>query len=187
MFNSTNKPDKRDLIRLFWVGGLSILILSILFTVTTLTNFAAFEYEITEETRFDVLVNETARLVSRCKGIADYRNGNWVFFPFAVALIILFSWSVKRERKCLHMCDGRPGKLTSIRFQSVIDQIISGVIPPIEPFRTANRFTSAAVFGILAFEVLKIFEEMIFSKSNPFSGGIFFEILERFIVIILSG
>ena len=62
-----------------------------------------------------------------------------------------------------------------------------GLIPPIEPFRTANRFTTAAVFGILAFEVLKIFEELLFHSIEPSNVGVLVELLERIALVILAG
>jgi len=62
-----------------------------------------------------------------------------------------------------------------------------GLIPPIEPFRTANRFTTATVFGILAFEVLKIFEELLFSAADPFNYGVLVELLLRIAIVILVG
>lgn len=93
-----------------------------------------------------------------------------IFAPIAVALIFMFSWSIKREKKGLDICEGRPG-----------------IIPPIEPFRTGNRFSAAAVFGILSFEILKIFEEMLFSQATSLSHGIIYEIVERLATIILVG
>jgi hypothetical protein len=62
-----------------------------------------------------------------------------------------------------------------------------GLIPPIEPFRTANRFTTATVFGILAFEVLKIFEELIFGGGDLFMHGILVALLQRIAIVILVG
>jgi hypothetical protein len=61
------------------------------------------------------------------------------------------------------------------------------LIPPIEPFRTANRFTTATVFGILAFEVLKIFEGLLFNTGQPFQQGVLIELLERIALVILVG
>jgi len=61
------------------------------------------------------------------------------------------------------------------------------VIPPIEPFRTANRFTTATVFGILAFEVLKIFEELLFNAGKPLEHAILFELLKRIGLVIIVG
>ena len=108
--NPLENPNKRDLVRLSWVGGLSIFFLTLLFVITTFTHFTSFKYDVTDETKLDQLVNDTVRLVTRCEKIANYRLGNLIFFPIAVALILMFSWSVKREKRCLHACDGRPGK-----------------------------------------------------------------------------
>ena len=94
---------------MLWVGGLSIFLLLLMFSITTVTHFTSFKYEITNETKLDQLVNDTIRLVAQCQGISNYRTGNLVFFPVALALILIFSWSVKREKRCLNMCDARPG------------------------------------------------------------------------------
>ncbi|CAF1562766.1 unnamed protein product [Rotaria magnacalcarata] len=163
-------PTKRDLVRTIWVSGLTIFFLLLLYLTTTLIHFSWFKYDITDDTKLESLVNETIRLVSHCERISNSRQGNLVFFPIALALIIMFSWSVKRERRCLNLCDGRPG-----------------IIPPIEPFRTSNRFTTATVFGILAFEVLKIFEELLFTSMDAFTGDILFELIERIAVVVLVG
>ena len=71
------------------------------------------------------------------------------------------------------------------RFPLIIDRL--GLIAPIEPFRTGNRFTTATVFGILAFEVLKIFEELLFSSADPLNHGVLFELIERIAIVILVG
>lgn len=63
----------------------------------------------------------------------------------------------------------------------------SGIIPPIEPFRTGNRFTSATVFGIIAFEVLKIFEELLFSTGEPMEHGVLVELFKKITLVILIG
>lgn len=62
-----------------------------------------------------------------------------------------------------------------------------GIIPPIEPFRTGNRFTSATVFGIIAFEVLKIFEELLFSTGEPMEHGVLVELFKKITLVILIG
>jgi hypothetical protein len=165
---------------------LSILFLILLFSITTITHFTSFKYDITDDTKLDLLVNDTIRLVAQCERISNYRVGNLIFFPFALCLIFIFSWSVKRERRCLDLCDGRPGRLFD-EFTHIFNMKFLGLIPPIEPFRTANRFTTAAVFGILAFEVLKIFEELLFSTGDPLNHGVLIELLERIAVVLLVG
>ena len=57
----------------------------------------------------ELSINDTLRLVNRCESISDYRKGNLIFSPFALTLILIFSWSVKREKLWLDKCDGRPG------------------------------------------------------------------------------
>lgn len=61
------------------------------------------------------------------------------------------------------------------------------MLPPIEPFRTGNRFTTATVFGIIAYEVLKIFEELLLSAGEPARQGVLYELLERIALVILVG
>ncbi|CAF1555083.1 unnamed protein product, partial [Didymodactylos carnosus] len=163
-------PINRDLVRLSLVAGLLLFFLLLLLVITTVVHFTSFQFGIIDEKRIENIVNDTVRLVTRCEKISDYRIGNLFMFPISLALILLFSWFIKSDKKCLKHCDGRPG-----------------IIPPIEPFRTANRFTTATVFGILAFEVLKIFEEVLFSTTEPSKQGVLFELLERIAVVLLVG
>jgi hypothetical protein len=89
---------------------LSIFFLSLLLAITTITHFTSFKYDVVNETRLESLINDTIQLVAKCGSIANYRTGNLVFFPVALALILVFSWSIKREKRCLSLCDGRPGR-----------------------------------------------------------------------------
>jgi hypothetical protein len=61
------------------------------------------------------------------------------------------------------------------------------LITPIEPFRIANRFPSAAIFGILAYEVLKIFEELLFGSSRVSNYGVLVELLLRILTVSAAG
>lgn len=101
--------------RVCLVGGLSVFFLTVLFSVTTFKHFSSFKYDITDETKLDQLVNDTIRLVTHCEKISDYKMGNMIFFPVALCLILMFSWWVKREKRCITLCDGRPGKRTAHR------------------------------------------------------------------------
>ena len=132
-------------------------------------------------------INDTIRLVNKCVTISDYRTGNLIFAPFAISLILIFSWSLKRRKLCLHMCDGRPGLSIDLCLEARNLCLFLALITPIEPFRTGNRFTTATVFGILAFEVLKIFEELLFRTGQPLRQGVLIELLERIALIILVG
>ncbi len=57
------------------------------------------------------LVNITIHLQTKCTTISDYRTESLLFAPLACALIVFFSFLIKRKRKCLKICDGRPGKI----------------------------------------------------------------------------
>jgi hypothetical protein len=56
-----------------------------------------------------------------------------------------------------------------------------------EPFGVGNLFTTAAVFGILAFEILQTFEERFFSTRDLFNDGILIELLEIIGLVLLIG
>ncbi|UJR37331.1 hypothetical protein I4U23_030039 [Adineta vaga] len=168
--NPLKRPIKRNLVRTIWVGLLNIFFSSILFISTSLMYLVSFGYNMNEDHDEEFSINDTIRLVNQCVNISDYRTGNLIFAPFALSLILIFSWSLKREKYCLNMCDGRPALIT-----------------PIEPFRTGNRFTTATVFGILAFEVLKIFEDLLFRTGQPLHQGVLIELFERIALVILVG
>ncbi len=61
------------------------------------------------------------------------------------------------------------------------------MLPPIEPFRIRNRFETAAVFGILALEVLKIFEELLFSVVHIPKYGLLIQLFIRTATVLLVG
>lgn len=166
---------------------MTVFYLTLLLSLTTITHFSSFQYDVVNHTRIENLLNDTIRLVAKCGRISNYRMENVIFFPIAVAMILVFSWSIKREKRCLNVCDSRPGinELDFVLF--IILSFVLGLIPPIEPFRTANRLTTATVFGILAFEVLKIFEELLFASADPFNRGILIELFERIALIVLIG
>jgi hypothetical protein len=71
--------------------------------------YLSFGYNLTDDEE-NFSINDTIRLVTDCARISDYRRGNLLFAPGACALILLFSWSIKRETLCVKTCDGRPGK-----------------------------------------------------------------------------
>jgi hypothetical protein len=73
-------------------------------------HFTSFAYDINDDTKLDSLINNTVTLVTTCGTISYYRMESFVFFPTALALIFIFSWSIKRRKRCLHLCNGRPGK-----------------------------------------------------------------------------
>lgn len=106
--NPLSSPIKRNLARNIWVGALSILLLSLLFIITTMMYYFSYGYHIFNDEE-QLSINDTIRLVNQCTYLSDYRSGNVMFAPFACVLIMVFSWSVKRETYCIDVCDGRPG------------------------------------------------------------------------------
>lgn len=102
-------PVKRNLVRNMWVGFLSVMFLILLFAITTAMYYKSFGYNLTTDDE-DFSLNNTIRLVTECARISDYRRGNLTFAPCACVLILLFSWSIKRQNICLDVFDGRPGK-----------------------------------------------------------------------------
>lgn len=73
--------------------------------------FKSFVYYTNDDKNGELSINDTIRLVKQCESISDYRRGNLIFSPFALTLIIIFSWSIKREDRCLNFCDRRPGEI----------------------------------------------------------------------------
>lgn len=61
------------------------------------------------------------------------------------------------------------------------------LIAPIEPFRTENRFTTATVFGILALEVLKLSEELVFNSQSLFNRHVLIELFDGIVIVLLIG
>ncbi|CAF3816888.1 unnamed protein product, partial [Rotaria sp. Silwood1] len=56
------------------------------------------------------------RLTAQCKLISKYGIGNLIFSPIALALIIIFSWSIKRETRCRTTCNGQPEPCEESKF-----------------------------------------------------------------------
>jgi hypothetical protein len=67
-------------------------------------------------TKLVVLINTTIHLVKECKSISDHRRENLMFVPFAIILILMFCFLIKRRKRCLHICHSRPGKICSWHF-----------------------------------------------------------------------
>ena len=42
---------------------------------------------------------------------SNYPVAEWFFFPIALVLIMIFSWSIERDKRCLHRCCDRPGRV----------------------------------------------------------------------------
>jgi hypothetical protein len=66
-------------------------------------------------------------------------------------------------------------------------KFVLGLIPPIKPFHIGNRYPTATVFGIIAYEVLKIFEELVFGSGQVSSYGVLFELIMKIAIIFIAG
>ncbi|CAF4805664.1 unnamed protein product, partial [Rotaria socialis] len=162
--------NRRDLVRDILVGLISIFILSVIFIVITSRYYTLFKINSANGEKLAISINTTIRLVQTCHFIIDHHRENLAFFPVALALIFSFSWCIKRQRSCLKTCDGRPGLLS-----------------PIAPFSIENRITSATVFGIIVYQLLKIFEGLLFDLEHNFDNGVLMELLQRCALIFMIG
>ncbi|CAF1043599.1 unnamed protein product [Adineta steineri] len=147
----TSPRNKRSPIRLIWVCGLSIFFLTLLLCLTATIQLTLFKHD-------------TVKLETKCKILSNNKMSTYALASLALALILIFSWTIKRENKCLHL----------------------RLISPIEPFRIENRFTTATVFGLLAFELLQKFEGLLFNGMNLLNDGILTALLE-IVTIALIG
>lgn len=59
--------------------------------------------------------------------------------------------------------------------------------PPIKPFSIKNRPITSMIFGILAFEILKIFERFFLRSDNTANSGVLVEFLTRIGIVVLIG
>ncbi|CAF3942444.1 unnamed protein product, partial [Rotaria sp. Silwood1] len=116
------------------------------------------------------LTIDIIHLLKKCEKDFDYRKENLSFAPFALSLVIIFSWSIKREKQYSNICYGRRGLLT-----------------PIKPFHTENRFTTAAVFGIIFYAIVKIFEELFFGSYELLNRGVLIELIIRLVTSSIVG
>ncbi len=61
------------------------------------------------------------------------------------------------------------------------------LLSPFEPFHMANRFATANIFGILAFEALQVFDKLLFNSTEQPNQGVLSEILQHFGRVLIIG
>ncbi|CAF1401125.1 unnamed protein product, partial [Rotaria sp. Silwood1] len=167
---SLTSPIKHTLVRNIWVALLSLLFLSTLFNIITLRYYDLFKIDKINDENVGTLTIDIIHLLKKCEKDFDYRKENLSFAPFALSLVIIFSWSIKREKQYSNICYGRRGLLT-----------------PIKPFHTENRFTTAAVFGIIFYAIVKIFEELFFGSYELLNRGVLIELIIRLVTSSIVG
>lgn len=117
--------------------------------------------------------NSTVQRFHQCRRFDNYVWQNFVSLPLALLVTLICSCLRKRDTVCLQFCHGRPS------------------LPlPFNLYDKRQRHVIAAIFGISANEVLKIFEEILVrlsSKSVTDNEGILIELLKRIGVVLLIG
>ncbi|CAF3831803.1 unnamed protein product, partial [Rotaria sp. Silwood1] len=167
---SLTSPIKHTLVRNIWVALLSLLFLSTLFNIITLRYYDLFKIDKINDENVGTLTIDIIHLLKKCERNFDYRKENLSFAPFALSLVIIFSWSIKRDKQYSNIYYGRRGLLT-----------------PIKPFHTENRFTTAAVFGIIFYAIVKIFEELFFGSYELLNRGVLIELIIRLVTSSIVG
>ena len=164
------KFNKHDYARICCVLILTIVfcVVSTSFLVTTYLK--SFKTNLLDKAAFDQLMEKTSQLIAKRGTLTDCRLENLIFCPFALILIVIFSFLPRKNDVCTHNWECQPSLLS-----------------PFQPFRRSNRFTTAAVFGIIAYKLLKITEELLFSATNPLSRGAFYELIDKIGLIFLIG
>ncbi|CAF3157984.1 unnamed protein product, partial [Rotaria sp. Silwood2] len=161
---------EHNLVRNIWVALLSLLFLSTLFNIIALRYYDLFKIDKINDENVGTLTVDIVHLLKKCERDFDYRKENLSFAPFALSLVIIFSWSIKRDKQRSNICYGRPGLLS-----------------PIKPFHTENRFITAAVFGIIFYAIVKIFEELFFGSYELLNRGVLIELMIRLGTSIIVG
>ncbi len=64
-------------------------------------------------------------------------------------------------------------------------QSILGIFLPIDLYHKRNRRETAAVFGILTFEILKVFDDVLLAISEASGDGVLVIFLKRIVVVFL--
>ncbi|CAF1079200.1 unnamed protein product [Rotaria sordida] len=61
------------------------------------------------------------------------------------------------------------------------------LLSPIDSNKKINRYESAAIFGILTFEILKVFDEVLLTINETSADGVLVKFGKRIFVVIVQG
>ena len=118
-------------------------------------------------------LNLTYHRLQYCRKFNNEFWQNFVSLPLALFIAFICSCLRKRDTFCLQFCHGRPA------------------LPmPFNLFDKRQRHVIAAIFGISANEVLKIFEKFLIRLSTKYGindEGIIVELLKRIGNVLLIG
>ncbi|KAI0986633.1 hypothetical protein GJ496_007339 [Pomphorhynchus laevis] len=165
-----NQYKRRKLHRTIAVSVCTLLLTTILLSSTSITQLAAFRSDFDNELDLKSKLNRSLGIVKRCQLMTSFVQENLISFPFALLALITFAFFIKRDKYCRRCLNGRPGLPT-----------------PMEPFKMKNRFSTAIIFGLLACEVLKIFEELLFKTNSTQPLGILLDLSVRVGFVFLIG
>jgi hypothetical protein len=117
--------------------------------------------------------NSTVHRLQQCRRFDNNVWQTFVSLPLTILVIFICSCLTKRETFCLTFCHGRPS------------------VPMLfNLFDKQERHINAAIFGISANEVLRIFEELLIRMNRsyvPADEGIITELLKRIGIVLLMG
>jgi len=68
----------------------------------------------------------------------------------------------------------------------MISQSTLGVLS-FDPGQIENRYEMAAIFGILTFEILKVFDEILLAVSGASIDGVLIKFGKRIVVVVIVG
>ena len=145
------------------------------------------KYLIHNDTYLNLSNNNSNSTIANCRSISDYRMNSVLMMLAVSILIFISSFSIKRQKLLLNVCHGRPGINYIFIMKLIFLFLFLGLLSPVDPFRMTNRFSSAIVFAIIIFEILDIFEGLIFRTTSSLNRGILIELLDSFLLIFLVG
>jgi hypothetical protein len=97
-----------------------------------------------------------------------------VFFAFiSLILCLLFSYLIVNQIWWIRLINE--------------EKYLLGCLSPIEPFTTANRYETAALWGIVVFEVLTALEDFLIDLSELWKHGVLTQFVNRTLILLLYG
>lgn len=177
-----------NLVRSIWVGLLFILVWLFLCFTTTIIYFEAFvqnKNNYADEIHVHI-IKDTISSLRLCEVISDYRQISVYFFPLALFFIFICYCSLRLEKDAITGRIRRACKSWIILFLYDYNFFLDS-LAPMKPFSTKNRFITATIFGVITYDVLKIFEESLFGSYQTMSHGVLIELVMRIAIIMIVG
>ncbi len=159
-----------------WLFGIGISILLLLVTISIVYRPSLLRFNPIEGLDIDVLANDSKQVEAQCKryrisqGITML-SGVFVFFIVSVSLLI-------NQRKRF---DGFCNVLTRMNlfYFTFYCKFLLEFLIPFKPFELVNRYETAAVFGVVVFEILTIFINILFDSTEIVGPGVLTKPIQR--------